>query len=115
MDDKAKRIHSIRRLVWTLGIVNVVALLMLFTFYGVMTGKTEASIVEVRQEAEATESGQHLLQAYGDVNVRYGRATLWTCVVLVVELVVLAVIDFRLAKELPELPRTETTKTPADQ
>lgn len=96
---RAKRIHSIRRLVWTLGIVNVIALLMLFTYYGVMTGKTEASIVEVRQEAEATENGQHLLLAYGDVNERYGRATMWTSVLLLVQLVVLAVIDFRLAKE----------------
>ncbi len=96
---RAKRIHSIRRLVWTLGVVNLVALLMLFVYYGVMTGKTEASIVEVRQEAEVTDNGQRLLLAYDDLNDRHGQAMLWTGGLLIVQLVVLAVIDFRLAKE----------------
>jgi len=106
MDDKAKRIHSIRRLVWTLGIANVIALLLLFSYHGVMTRYAWASVAEIRPEAESTEVGQRLVQVYDGLSDRYARATLWSCVVLLVQLVVLAVIDYRLAKELPELPGT---------
>ena len=115
MNEKAKRIHSIKRLVWLLGIVNVVALLLLFSLYGVMTGKSEASIVEVRPEVEVTENGRHLLLAYDRLSERYGQATMWTCVLLLVQLVIFAMVDGRLAKQLPLQMEQAKADTPSDQ
>jgi len=100
MNAKAKRIHSLKRLLWALTIVNLIAVLLLFTYWGVTSGYAGSSIAEIRPAAAETEEGQRLLLVYDRLRDRYGRVTMWISLLLLGQIVVYTLMDRRLAREI---------------
>ncbi|MFB3430043.1 MAG: hypothetical protein ABL309_03915 [Phycisphaerales bacterium] len=110
MDDNAKRMHSIKRLVWTLGIVNVVALLLVSTIPPYILGAELARSLEIRSQTSKTENEQLLLLTVDGLRDDFSTAMLWIVVLLITQIVGLVVIDLRLARELRigQQPERET-------
>lgn len=100
MNAKAKRIHSLKRFLWVLGIVNLIALLMLLTIPAYTISMGNAMISEARSQSTLTDNEQLLMSRFDSVVASWGRATIWTCVLLIMQIIVFVFMDRRLTTEL---------------
>jgi len=111
MNEKAKRIHSIKRLVWLLGIVNVIALLLLFTIPSYILATEVARSSEIRSQAVQTENEQLLLLTVDGLRDDFSTALIWIVVLLITQMVTFVIIDRRLERELQI--SSEPSKSPS--